>query len=51
MAMMQTSPEIKSAARTAPVENNPEPRQMEYRIYQCLTVAAMLLLLASLWVF
>jgi len=47
---MQTFPQLKSATPPAPAEN-PESRRTADRVYQGLTLAAMLLLLVSLWVF
>jgi hypothetical protein len=47
--MMQTFPQNPSAAK--PVDENPESRRAADRVYQCMTIAAMLSLLVSLWAF
>jgi hypothetical protein len=48
---MQSSPETKTASSTFAQAEAQEPNQTAGRVYQCLTVAAMLLLLVTLWVF
>jgi hypothetical protein len=47
---MQTSAQLKPAAPLTPADN-PESHRADDRVYQGLTLAAMLLLLVSLWVF
>jgi len=48
---MQTSPQMDTGFVPAAAEEHQEPRHAEDRIYQGVTLAVMLLLLVSLWVF
>jgi hypothetical protein len=48
---MQSSPETSFASVPAPADSRNQSRRAEDLAYQAVTVAAILLLLASLWVF
>ena len=48
---MQPSPQLASISMPAPADEIERPRPTEERVYQAVTVAAILLVLGSLWVF
>jgi hypothetical protein len=48
---MQTSPQTNTAFVPARADESQYPRRAEDRVYQGVTIAVMLLLLVSLWVF
>ena len=48
---MQSSPKTASTSMPAPAAGSTQSRKAEDLTYQAVTVAAILLLLASLWVF
>ncbi len=48
---MQATPQIASASLPAPAEEAVQPRKAEDLAYQAVTIAAILLLLGSLWLF
>jgi len=48
---MHTSPQSVSNTPSAATSGNPQPSPYAERIYQGLTIAFMLLLLGSLWLF
>jgi hypothetical protein len=48
---MLSSPQTASASLPAPGGGSSQPRKADDLAYQAVTVAAMLLVLASLWVF
>lgn len=48
---MQTSPQFQSSRAAKPAYDSPESRRAADRVYQGVTLVAMLLLLVSLWVF
>lgn len=50
-AAVQTPPQFESSPAFVAAEANRAPRRTEDRVYQFMTVIAMLLLLASLWAF
>ena len=48
---MHSSPQSVAVPVHSPVDTVTSPRQREDRVYQAFTVAAIVLLLGSLWVF
>jgi hypothetical protein len=48
---MLSSPQTASASLSAPARRSPQSRRADDLAYQAVTVAAILLVLASLWVF
>jgi hypothetical protein len=50
-AEMQTVPQSQSLATSPPANDSRESRQTADRVYQGVTIVAMLLLLVTLWVF
>jgi hypothetical protein len=48
---MQTSPQITATPPAMTADQDADSGRTAYRVYQGLTLAAMLLLLVSLWVF
>jgi hypothetical protein len=48
---MQTLPQSSATSPTVPAPGSADPHRTANRVYQGLTIAAMLLLLVSLWAF
>jgi hypothetical protein len=48
---MQTLPQSSATPPAVPASGNADPHRTADRVYEGLTIAAMLLLLVSLWVF